>query len=73
MKLTTTASGLIAGAKMQIGEELCTIAGRKKQWIGKEYYATKKLLMPVNKIKVLIAICIALTVFFLLYIISCKY
>ena len=72
VKLTATASGRIAAAKMQIGKELCITAGRKKQWIGKEYYATKKLLMPVKKIKVLIAICIALTVFFLLYIIPCK-
>ena len=35
VKLTTTASGRIAGAKRQIGEVLCTIAGRKKQWIKK--------------------------------------
>ena len=35
VKLTTTASGQIAGAKRQIGEALCTLAGRKKQWIRK--------------------------------------
>ena len=42
VKLTTTASGRIAGAKRQIGEALCLIAGRKKQWIGKKYYVTRK-------------------------------
>ena len=32
VKLTTTASGRIAGLKWQIGEALYTIAGRKKQY-----------------------------------------
>ena len=66
MKLTTAASERIAGSKRQ------TIAGRKKQWIGKNTTSQEKLLMPVNKIKATIAICIALTVFFQQYIISCK-
>ena len=61
----TTASGQMAGSKRQIGEALCTIAGRKKQWIGKNTTSQEKLLRPVNKIKAIIAICIALTVFFL--------
>ena len=42
VKMTTTASGRIAGSNRQIGEALCSIAGRKKQWIGKKYYTTKK-------------------------------
>ena len=62
MKLTTTASEQIAGAKRQIGEAQYTTAGRKKQWIEKNTLSCEKLLMPFNKI---IAICIALTVFFL--------
>ena len=37
VKLTTSARGPIAGAKRQMDEALCTIAGRKKQWIGKKY------------------------------------
>ena len=36
VKMATTASGRIAGSKSQIGKALCTIAGRKKQWIGKK-------------------------------------
>ena len=42
VKMTTTASGCLAGSKRQIGEALCTIAGRKKQWIGKKYNVTRK-------------------------------
>ena len=42
VKITTTARGRIASSKKQIGEALCTIAGRKKQWIGKKYYVTRK-------------------------------
>ena len=42
VKIATTASRRIAGSKRQIGEELCTIAGRKKQPIEKKYYITKK-------------------------------
>ena len=42
VKLTTAASGRIAGQKRQMGEALCTIAGRKKQWVGKNYYVTRK-------------------------------
>ena len=41
-KMTTTASGRIAGSKRQIGKALCTIAGRKKQWIEKIYYVIRK-------------------------------
>ena len=69
MKLTTTASGRIAGSKRQISETLCTIAERKKQWIGKTTAGTseEKLLMLVNKFKAVIAIGIALTVFFPVY------
>ena len=37
----------------------------KKQWIGKNTTSKETLLMPVNKIKAIIAICIALSVFFL--------
>ena len=65
VKMTTTASGRIAGSERQIGEALCSIAGRKKQWIGKKYTTSQeKLLMLVNKIKATIAVCIALMVFF---------
>ena len=32
----TTASGRIAGSERQIGEALCSIAERKKQWIRKK-------------------------------------
>ena len=42
VKMTTTASERIADSKRQIGKALCTIAGRKKQWIGKKYYVTRK-------------------------------
>ena len=42
VKMTTTASGRIAGSKRQIGEALSTTAGRKKQWIGKKYYVARK-------------------------------
>ena len=42
VKMTTTAKGRIAGSKRQIGEALSTIAGRKKQWIEKKYYVTRK-------------------------------
>ena len=42
VKMTTTARGRIAGSKRQIGEALSTIAGRKKQWIEKKYYVTRK-------------------------------
>ena len=58
-KLTTTASRRIAGAKGQIGEVLCAIARKKNQRIRKKYYVTRKLLMPVNKIKAITAICFA--------------
>lgn len=42
VKLTTEATGRIAGQKRQIGEALCTVAGRKKRWIGKKHYVTRK-------------------------------
>ena len=42
VKLTTSATGRIAGQKRQIGEALCTIERRKKPWIGKEYRVTRK-------------------------------
>ena len=42
VKLTTTASGQIAGAKMQIGEELCNTAGRKKAMDRKRIQCYKK-------------------------------
>ena len=43
VKMTTTARGRIAGSKRQIGKALCTIAGRKKQWIEKKkHYITRK-------------------------------
>ena len=42
VKLTTSATGRIAGQKRQIGEALCTIEERKKPWIGKEYRVTRK-------------------------------
>ena len=42
VKMTTTASGRIAGSKRQIGEALRAIAGRKKQWIGKKILRHKK-------------------------------
>ena len=42
VKMTTTASGRIAGSKRQIGKAPCTIAGRKKQWIGKKILRHKK-------------------------------
>ena len=63
--MTTTASGRIAGSKRQIGEALCTIAGRKKamDW-EKNTTSQEKLLRLVNKIKAIVAVCIALTVFF---------
>ena len=38
----TKATGRIAGSKRQIGEALCSIAGRKKQWIGKKILRRKK-------------------------------
>ena len=42
VKMTTTASGRNAGSKRQIGEALCAIVGRKKQWIGKKILRHKK-------------------------------
>ena len=65
VKMTTTASGRIAGSKRQIGEALCTIAGRKNA-MDREKNTTsqEKLLRLVNKIKAIVAVCIALTVFF---------
>ena len=41
-KMTTTASGRIAGSKRQIGEALCTIAGKKSNGSGKKYYVIRK-------------------------------
>ena len=65
VKMTTTARGRIAGSKRQIGEALCTIAERKMQWIGKKNTTSQeKLLMLFNKIKAIIAVCIALTACF---------
>ena len=63
--MTTTASERIAGSKRQIGEALCTTAGRKKA-MNREKNTTsqEKLLGLVNKIKAIVAVCIALTVFF---------
>ena len=65
VKLATTTSRRIDSSKRQISEALCTIAREKEQWIGKNTTSQEKLLMPVNKIKAVIAICISLTVFFL--------
>ena len=42
VKMTTTASGRNAGSKRQIGEALCAIVARKKQWIGKKILRYKK-------------------------------
>ena len=42
VKMTITASGQIADSKRQIGEALCTLDGRKKQWIGKKYHVPRK-------------------------------
>ena len=64
MKLTTTASGRIAGSKRQINEALCTIAG-KKAIDRKKYYVTRTAAHTSQKIKAVIAICIALTVCYL--------
>ena len=64
VKMTTTASGRIAGSKRQIGEALCTIAGRKSNGLEKNTSSQEKLLMLVNKIKAIIAVWIALTVLF---------
>ena len=69
---TTTTSKRVACSKRQIGETLCTIAGKKKQLIENNTTSQQKLLMPVNKIKAIIAICIAFTVFYLQNIISCQ-
>ena len=64
-KMTTTASGRIAGSKRQIGKALCTIAGRKKQWIEKKYYVIRKTAQATQqKSRPTIAVCIALIVFF---------
>ena len=71
VKLTTTASGQYAGAKRQIGEA-CVLLLQKKQWIRKNTTSEEKLLIPVNEIKAINAICFALPVFFLSYLISCK-
>ena len=63
--MKTTASGRIVGSKRQIGKALCTTAGRKKAMDRKKnIMSQEKLLMLVNKIKAIIAVCIALTVFF---------
>ena len=43
VKLTATESGRIVGVKRQIGEALCIIARRKKQWIGKKFNVAKKV------------------------------
>ena len=67
MELITTASGRIAGSKRQIGEALCTIAGKKSNELEKILRDKKSLLIPVDKIKAIIVICIALTVFYLQY------
>ena len=56
VKMTTTASRRTAGSKRQIGEAPCTLAGRKKQWIGKNTSSREKLLMLVNKFKAIIAV-----------------
>ena len=41
MKMTTTASGQIAGSKKQIGEALCSIT-EKSNGSEKKYYTTRK-------------------------------
>ena len=65
VKMTTTASGRIAGSKRQIGEAMCTIAGRKNAMDRKKNTTSQeKLLRLVNKIKAIVAVCIASTVFF---------
>ena len=66
VKLTATASEQYAGAKRQIGEALCVLLLEKKQWIGKNTTSKKNLLIPVNKIRAINAICFALPVFFLI-------
>ena len=45
VKMTTTASGRIAGSKRQIGEALCTIAGRKKAMDRKKNTTSQKKLL----------------------------
>ena len=68
VKMTTTASGRIAGSKRQIGEALCTTAGRKKAVNRKKNtMSQEKLLRLVNKIKAIVAVCIALTVFLVIH------
>ena len=42
VKMTTTASGQIAGSKRQIGEALCTIAEKESNGSGKKYYFISK-------------------------------
>ena len=64
VKLTTTTSGRIAGSKKQIGVALY-YCWEKKQWVEKNTTSQEKLLVLVNKIKAITAICIAFTAFFL--------
>ena len=63
VKMTTAASGRTAGSNRQIGVALCTIAGKKSNGSAKNT-SQEKLLMLVNKIKAIIAVCIALIVCF---------
>ena len=63
VKMTTAASGRTAGSNRQIGVALCTIAG-KKAMDRQKNTSQEKLLMLVNKIKAIIAVCIALVVCF---------
>ena len=42
VKMTTTASGRIAGSKRQVGKALCNIAKRKRALDRKKYYVTRK-------------------------------
>ena len=57
MKMTTTASGRIAGSKRQIGKALCTITGRKSNGSEKKYHVIRKTAHLLKKIKAIIAVC----------------
>ena len=48
VKMTTTASGRIAGAKRQISEALCTIAGRKKAMDQKKNTTSQEKLLRLQ-------------------------
>ena len=49
MKMTTTASGRIAGSKRQIGKALCTTTGRKSNGSEKKYHVIRKTAHATQK------------------------